>query len=126
MTTTDLAVLGITICEPIGHIDRIDGSFAVVGSLVVSEHGVEVVPRHGITDADRDRLTAAAGQVFLHGRDGFASEHWRYHPAVGWVVSVAVRDRPAARPARSLCAATLALRTAVIRHRRAVDDRSTR
>lgn len=97
-----LDTFGITFSEPYGAIRPRNG-WAIIGSLIVSAAGIEIVPRYGIDSAQRHCLVTISGQIWLRGRGNGAG--WKYHPGLGWVAGVAARfpysDRPflAANPA---------------------------
>ncbi len=113
--TESLAIVGIQITEPVGKIDRRGGG-RVVGSLIHTATAVEIIPRVGITDADHNRLTAAAGQVWLHGPDGLDPGNWHHLPDIGDVIDVWVPEHPATEQC-SVGAAAFALSCAVRRVR---------
>ena len=113
--TDPLAIVGIQITEPVGKIDRVGGG-RVVGTLIYTATAVEIVPRHGVTNADRNLLTAAAAQVWLHGPDGLDPENWHHLPGIGDVIDLWVRDHPPAERC-SAGAAAFALSCAVRRVR---------
>lgn len=86
--TAPLDIVGVRVADPFGDIAR-DGDWINIGTLVQRDD-VEVIPRRDASAAHLERLTAAAVQVWMHGRGVLGC--WVHHPRLGWIVDVIVRD----------------------------------
>lgn len=87
--TQELAMLGIIVAPTCGSIAS-RGDWLVVGTIVFAGLSLNVIPREGLTGAQRSRLYSAVVQVWLHGRHTLHG--WAWWPEIGWVVDVAIRQ----------------------------------
>lgn len=83
-----LDTFGLVYSEPFGAMRPRNG-WAIIGSLIVADAGIEIVPRLGIDPAQRHCLIITAGDIWLRGRGNGAA--WKFHPDLGWVAGVSAR-----------------------------------